>query len=79
MPVQVRPAVLEGRATGTGESPSVFSKLGVMKTVDEIVVDRADGTTTVFEVIDVRNHPRAHLPQVDVYGATSGHELRALA
>lgn len=77
-PGEVGPSVLEGHVTGNGESPSVFFKLGATKAGDPIEVDRADGSTATFVVTDVRSYPKADFPQVDVYGATPGPELRVI-
>lgn len=77
-PGQVGPAILEGHVTGSGESPSVFFELGATKAGDEIEVDRADGTTATFTVTDVRRYPKADFPQLAVYGATPGPELRVI-
>ncbi|WP_307865180.1 class F sortase [Myceligenerans salitolerans] len=77
-PGEAGPAVLEGHVTGTGYRPSVFFELGNTRPGDRIEVDRADGSTAVFEVTEIRSAPRADFPRVDVYGATKGPELRVI-
>lgn len=77
-PGEVGPAVLEGHVTGTGYAPSVFFELGDTREGDLIEVDRADGSTAVFEVTEVKSTPKDDFPRVDVYGATDGPELRVI-
>lgn len=72
------PAVLEGHVTGSNHNPSVFFELGDTREGDRIEVDRKDGTTATFEVTQVKEYPKADFPQVDVYGATEGPELRVI-
>jgi hypothetical protein len=55
------PAVLVGHVdTGTG--PDVFHRLGQLRPGDEILVGRADGTTTRFLVGRLERHPKTALP-----------------
>ncbi|WP_338749249.1 class F sortase [Janibacter alittae] len=77
-PGEVGPAVLEGHVTGSSHNPSVFFELGDTRQGDRIEVDRADGSTATFEVTQVKEYPKADFPQVDVYGATQGPELRVI-
>ncbi|MBL0886410.1 class F sortase [Myceligenerans indicum] len=77
-PGEVGPAVLEGHVTGSGYAPSVFFELGNTRPGDRIEVDRADGSTAAFEVTEVRSAPKTDFPRVDVYGATTGPELRVI-
>ena len=77
-PGEVGPAVLEGHVTGTGYAPSVFFELGATRKGDRIEVDRADGSTAIFEVTEVKSSPKDDFPRVDVYGATDGPELRVI-
>jgi hypothetical protein len=54
-------AVLVGHVdTRTG--PDVFYRLGQLRPGDEILVGRADGTTTRFLVGRLERHPKAELP-----------------
>lgn len=77
-PGEVGPAVLEGHVTGSGYAPSVFFELGNTREGDRIEVDRADGSTAIFEVTEIKSAPKADFPRVDVYGATKGPELRVI-
>lgn len=77
-PGEVGPAVLEGHVTGSGHDPSVFFELGDVRAGDMVEVDRADGTSATFEVTTVKKSPKDEFPRIDVYGATSGPELRII-
>ncbi|RPF19666.1 class F sortase [Myceligenerans xiligouense] len=77
-PGEVGPAVLEGHVTGSGYAPSVFFELGNTREGDRIEVDRADGSTAIFEVTEIKSAPKAEFPRIDVYGATKGPELRVI-
>lgn len=85
-PGDTGPAVVLGHVNGGGVD-GVFAHLDDIAVGDEVLVDRADGTTARFSVYDVRRyckHPddrQCHDPPFDtaaVYGDTSGPELRLI-
>lgn len=69
------PAVLAGHVDGGGR-PAVFARLGELRPGDDVLVDRADGTTVRFVVTRVGRHPKDAFPTAAVYGPTTGPELR---
>jgi hypothetical protein len=72
------PAVLEGHVDSAKNGPSVFYDLGKVAIGDQIEVTRADGTTASFTVYETRVVPKNAFPTLDVYGNTSGPELRVI-
>lgn len=66
-PGSTGPAVLAGHVDFAGE-PGVFAQLHRLQAGDEILVDRADGTTAVFGVSRVQQVPKDAFPTEDVYG-----------
>ena len=77
-PGDVGPAVIEGHVDSAKNGPSVFYSLGELASGDRVDVRRADGTTVVFEVYDVRVVPKDDFPTLEVYGNTEGPELRLI-
>ncbi len=77
-PGAVGPAVLEGHVDSAENGPSVFYRLGDLRVGDEIAVTRDDGSTVTFRVDDVRSYPKDDFPTLDVYGNTTGPELRLI-
>lgn len=76
-PGQFGPALFVGHAdTRTG--PSVFHDLGRLKPKQLIEVDRADGSTAVFEVNSVEHYDKDRLPVHRVYGDYSRPSLRLM-
>jgi sortase family protein len=71
------PAVIAGHVDYAGV-PGVFQRLGELKEGDEVTVDRADGSTAVFEAYLVERYSKAQFPTERVYGDTSGPELRLI-
>jgi len=76
-PGAVGPAVIEGHVDGV-DGPSVFHELGRLAAGAQVVVTRADGTTATFVVDAVRSVPKHDFPTLEVYGNTTGPELRLL-
>lgn len=77
-PGEIGPAVIEGHVTSQGSVPSVFFDLGAVSRGDQIEVDRADGSTAVFEVYDTGSFPKDDFPSLAVYGRTNAAELRVI-
>lgn len=74
-PGDVGPAVLAGHVDSTA-GPAVFWRLRDLAAGDEVLVDRADGTTVRFTVTRVERHPKDAFPTDEVYGPTPGPQLR---
>lgn len=71
------PAVLAGHVDWAGR-PAVFGGLGRLAPGDEIVVDRADGSSVRFAVDRVVRAPKDAFPTDAVYGPVPGAELRLI-
>ncbi|GAA4747839.1 hypothetical protein GCM10023328_32800 [Modestobacter marinus] len=75
VPGEVGPAVLTGHVDDhTG--PGVFSRLAELTAGDEVVVTGSDGRPVTFTVTRVAAHPKDDFPTEEVYGPTTGAELR---
>jgi hypothetical protein len=74
-PGQVGPAVIMGHVNST-EGPEVFYHLDDLTAGDEILVDRADGTTARFEVKSLGQYWKTRFPSDLVYYPTLKPELR---
>ncbi len=68
------PALIVGHVDNK-EGPAVFYELDQLKIGDEILVDRADGSTAVFVVYDGQQFPKDTLPTEEIYGERDGSEL----
>nr|WP_246405563.1 class F sortase [Modestobacter versicolor] len=66
-PGELGPAVLAGHVDWGGE-PGAFYGLRELLPGDEVVIDRADGTTATFRVDRVEEHDKDAFPSDDVYG-----------
>jgi sortase (surface protein transpeptidase) len=75
VPGDVGPAVVAGHVDSV-EGPAVFARLRELAPGDEVVVDRADGTTARFTVTGVGRYPKDDFPTEAVYGPTPRAELR---
>ncbi|WP_081788516.1 class F sortase [Candidatus Blastococcus massiliensis] len=71
------PAVLAGHVDWAGR-PAVFDGLAGAGPGDEIVVDRADGSSARFAVSRVLQTPKDAFPTDAVYGPVPGAELRLI-
>jgi sortase (surface protein transpeptidase) len=71
------PAVLAGHVDSTA-GPAVFFRLRELAPGDEVLVDRADGSTVRFEVTSVDRYPKDAFPTDQVYGPTPRAELRLI-
>ncbi|TKJ18651.1 class F sortase [Blastococcus sp. CCUG 61487] len=71
------PAVLTGHVDWGG-LPAVLHGLAGAAPGDEVVVDRADGTSVRFTVTRVAQVPKTAFPTGDVYGPVPGAELRLI-
>ena len=76
-PGQTGPAVILGHVSGAA-GPSVFFDLARLQVGDTVEVSRADGTTATFEIYDLQQYPKDTFPTTQVYGNTTGPELRVI-
>lgn len=76
-PGETGPAILAGHVDYK-KVPGVFVRLKELKTGDEALVHRVDGSTAVFTVYAVERHSKASFPTEKVYGDTTGPELRLI-
>lgn len=75
VPGDVGPAVVAGHVDSV-DGPAVFWRLDELTPGDEVLVDRADGTTARFTVTGVARYPKSEFPTEAVYGPTPRAELR---
>jgi sortase (surface protein transpeptidase) len=76
-PGELGPAVLAGHVDWAGE-PGAFYGLRELLAGDEVVVDRADGTTATFHVDRVEEHAKDDFPTDEVYGDIDHAGLRLI-
>ena len=76
-PGEAGPAVIAGHVD-YNHVPGVFTRLHALKTGQEALVRRADGTTAVFTIYQVDLYPKSDFPTDKVYGDTAGPELRLI-
>jgi sortase (surface protein transpeptidase) len=82
-PGQVGPAVIAGHVDGIGldgrkGAPGIFKKLQDVHVGDEIVIERDDAPTLVFEAYAIEKHRKDQFPTDRVYGMTTEPELRLI-
>ncbi|HSK23779.1 MAG TPA: class F sortase [Egicoccus sp.] len=76
-PGELGPAVIVGHVDFSGE-PGVFVDLAGLHPGDEVAVSRADGTTAVFAVTQVRRVAKDAFPTTAVYGDLDHPGLRLI-
>jgi sortase (surface protein transpeptidase) len=76
-PGRTGPAVIAGHVDSYA-GPAVFFRLADLERGDEVLVDRADGTTVRFTVTTVERYPKDEFPTDTVYGPTPRAELRLI-
>ena len=76
-PGELGPSVLAAHVDWAGE-PGAFSGIDELLPGDEVVVDRADGTSAVFTVDRVEEHPKDDFPTAAVYGDLDHAGLRLI-
>lgn len=76
-PGESGPAVVAGHIDNT-RGPAVFYNLRRLRPGDEVLVDRADGTSAEFVVERLETYPKDRFPTDAVYGPTPGPELRLI-
>jgi LPXTG-site transpeptidase (sortase) family protein len=76
-PGEIGPAVIAGHVDSF-RGPAVFFRLSELERGDEVLVDRADGTTAHFTVTAVDRYAKDDFPTDQVYGPTPRAELRLI-
>jgi hypothetical protein len=76
-PGELGPAILAGHVDHGGRA-GVFSRLHDLQPGDAVEVSREDGTTVVFRVTQVEQHPKDTFPTVAVYGDIDHAGLRLI-
>ena len=77
VPGEVGPSVIAGHVDSR-DGPAVFFRLGELAPGNEILVERADGTTVRFTVSRTDRYPKDAFPTTDIYGPTPRAELRLI-
>ena len=72
------PSVMLGHVNALGGHTGVFADLRKLKPGDQISVTRADGSTAVFTVYRGALYTKNSFPTLEVYGNTTGSELRLI-
>jgi LPXTG-site transpeptidase (sortase) family protein len=76
-PGALGPAVIAGHVTWD-RVPAVFSRLGKLRSGDEVTVRRKDGRTAVFTVERVARYSKSDFPSHAVYGSIDHAGLRLI-
>jgi sortase (surface protein transpeptidase) len=71
------PAVLAAHVDWNHQK-GVFFDLHQLERGDDVMIDRADGSTATFEVQRVEQYPKDRFPTQEVYGDVTGPELRLI-
>lgn len=66
-PGSLGPAILLGHVDSAANGPSVFFRLGELRAGDLVSIGRADGSTAVFVVDEVRRYAKTDFPTKLVY------------
>ncbi|NUT48221.1 MAG: class F sortase [Saccharothrix sp.] len=74
-PGEAGPALLTAHVDWRGRA-GVFHDLRELEPGDQVVVERADGSTATFTVRRVEQHPKDRFPTRTVYGPVESPELR---
>ena len=77
-PGALGPAIIVGHLDSATDSQSVFFRLGSLRPRDRIFITRADGSTAIFAVDDVRRYRKSQFPTKLVYGNTKHAALRLI-
>jgi sortase (surface protein transpeptidase) len=71
------PAVIVGHIDSY-QGPAVFIRLAQLQSGDQILIDRADGTSAIFVTQRVEQHAKDDFPTQAVYGGTPDPQLRLI-
>jgi sortase (surface protein transpeptidase) len=72
------PAVMLGHVNALGGHTGVFADLQQLRDGDQITVVRSDASTALFTVYRAARYSKNSFPTFEVYGNTSGSELRLI-
>lgn len=76
-PGDIGPSVIAGHVDSRS-GPAVFFRLGELAAGDDVLVERADGTTARFTVSGTARYRKDEFPTEEVYGPTPGAVLRLI-
>ncbi|WP_198284297.1 class F sortase [Saccharomonospora xinjiangensis] len=76
-PGEPGPSVLAAHVDWKNQK-GVFFDLRNLRRGDDVIVDRADGTSLRFRIDEVEQYPKDGFPTEKVYGDTTGAELRLI-
>ncbi|EHK86083.1 sortase (surface protein transpeptidase) [Saccharomonospora azurea SZMC 14600] len=71
------PSVLAAHVDWQGQK-GVFFDLRNLEVGADVIIDRADGTSILFQIDEVEQYPKDSFPTERVYGDTEGPELRLI-
>lgn len=77
-PGSLGPAIVYGHIDSAADGPSVFFRLGELRSGDHVRITRADGSIAVFEVDEVHSYAKDNFPTEVVYGDIDHAGLRIL-
>lgn len=77
-PGEVGPSVILGHRNGIEGGPGIFANLPEMEAGDTVEVTRQDGSVATFTVYRTGRFGKDEFPTLDVYGNTTGPELRLI-
>lgn len=77
VPGRIGPTVVVGHVDSHA-GPGIFYRLDTLRSGDLVAVGRSDGVTVRYRVTDVRTVPKDAFPTAQVYGPTTGPELRLI-
>ena len=77
VPGDLGPAVIAGHVDSL-QGRAVFYELKQLREGDRVRVERSDGRTVEFRVLEVDRVPKDHFPTQDVYGPTPDRALRLI-
>lgn len=72
------PSVMLGHVNALGGHTGVFADLQKLQNGDQITVARVDGSNATFAVYRGARYSKNSFPTIEVYGNTSGSELRLI-
>jgi len=77
-PGKVGSAVIAGHVTNGLRLPAAFSRLGELKTGDEVIVEKGDGTRARFSVTDVSVYKVSEVPRETLFNRKDGSYLNLI-
>lgn len=77
-PGQLGPAIIAGHVDNYYQGDGAFFRLRETQVGEMIYIDRADGTTAIFKVADIKQVPQANFPTQEVFGNINYAGLRVI-